>query len=110
MYLDHSLPLATLPSILALGPLATGWIGTIVIGFLVGVVSKLIVGGKEPTGCLITIIIGIAGSVIALFIGRAFGRYEDGSAPGFIVSTIGAIILLAIYHFFTRRSGGGPTV
>ncbi len=105
----HSAPslaaLLTASPVLAIGPLATGWIGTIIIGFLVGVVSKLIVGGKEPTGCLITIIIGIIGSVVALFLGRAVGWYHEGEAPGFIASTVGAIILLVIYHTITRRSG-----
>ncbi|MBE7212055.1 MAG: GlsB/YeaQ/YmgE family stress response membrane protein [Gluconacetobacter diazotrophicus] len=111
MSLNHPFDaLAALSPVLAIGPLATGWIGTIVIGFLVGLVSKLIVGGREPAGCLITIIIGIVGSVVALLIGRALGWYAEGQAPGFIASVVGAIILLAIYHAITRRSGGGPTV
>ena len=105
MYLDLSL--ASLPT-LAAGPLAGGWIWTIVIGLLVGFVAKLITPGKEPAGFLITMIIGIAGSLVALFLGRALGWYAEGDAPGFIASVIGAVILLVIYHLITRRSG--PTL
>ena len=95
-----------LPSILAIGPLQTGLIGTLVIGFLCGLVAKLLTGDREPTGCFITIIIGIVGAYLALFIGQAIGHYQPGQAPGFIASVIGAIVLLAIYHLITRRTGG----
>ena len=109
MHLTLSLgSLSTLPSFLADGPLAGGWIWTIVIGLLVGFVAKLITPGKEPAGFLITMIIGIAGSLVALLIGRALNWYAEGQTPGFIASVVGAVILLVIYHMFTRRSG--PTV
>ena len=100
--------LATLPSVLADGPLAGGWIWTILIGFVVGIVAKIITPGKDPAGFFITTIIGIVGSLVALFIGRALGWYAEGKAPGFFASVVGAIILLVIYHLITRRSG--PTV
>ena len=99
--------LATLPSVLAAGPLEGGWIWTILIGFIVGIVAKIITPGKDPAGFFITTIIGIVGSLVALFIGRALGWYAEGQAPGFIASVIGAIILLVIYHLITRRSGSG---
>ena len=102
----HLDSLATLPSVLAAGPLAGGWIWTILIGFLVGVVAKLITPGKDPAGFFITAIIGIVGSLVALLIGRALGWYAEGAAPGFVASVVGAIILLVIYHAITRRSGG----
>ena len=67
--------------------------------------AKLLTPGKEPTGFLITIIIGIAGSVLAYYLGKAIGWYGEGQTPGFIASVIGAIVLLVIYHLITRRSG-----
>lgn len=106
MHLDLSLgSLSALPSFLAAGPLAGGWIWTILIGLLVGFVAKLITPGKEPAGFLITMIIGIAGALVALLIGRALGWYAEGQTPGFIASVIGAVIVLVIYHMLTRRSG-----
>ena len=99
--------------LLAVGPLQKGFIGSLIIGFIVGLVAKLIVGGKEPAGCIITILIGIVGSFVALEVGKFIGHYQEGDAPGFIASTVGAIVLLVIYHLIIGRggnSGSGPTV
>jgi len=76
---------------------------TAVIGIVVGALAKLIVPGKDPGGILVTMIIGIAGSFLGTFLGRMIGHYQEGQSAGFIMSLIGAIILLAIYHFFRRR-------
>lgn len=92
--------------ILALGPLGRGIIGTIVIGLITGVIAKFLTGDREPTGCIITMLIGIVGAFLAEFIGRSIGHYQPGEAPGFIASVIGAVLLLIIYHFITRRTGG----
>ena len=85
-----------------------GLIGALIIGLIVGALAKLIVRGKEPGGCLITIVIGIAGSFAAFYIGRLLGwtsGHPDSLRPvGFIPSLIGAIILLSIYHFIRRRN------
>ncbi len=107
MHLDLSLASTdTLPSVLAIaGAVGSGWIYTIFIGLIIGFVAKLLTPGKEPAGFLITVIIGIAGSVLAYYLGKAIGWYGEGETPGFIASVIGAIILLAIYHLITRRSG-----
>jgi uncharacterized membrane protein YeaQ/YmgE (transglycosylase-associated protein family) len=78
-------------------------IWTLIIGLVVGAVAKLIMPGKDPGGIFITMLLGVAGSFVALFIGRAVGHYENGSAPGFIASVIGAIILLAIYRMVRRK-------
>jgi uncharacterized membrane protein YeaQ/YmgE (transglycosylase-associated protein family) len=75
----------------------------IIIGAIIGVVAKLLMPGRDPGGFIITILLGIAGSFVGTFIGRALGLYSEGQSAGFIMSVIGAIILLAIYHFFTRR-------
>jgi uncharacterized membrane protein YeaQ/YmgE (transglycosylase-associated protein family) len=80
------------------------WLWVILIGLIVGALAKLIMPGKDPGGFIITILIGIAGSLIGTWIGRAVGWYQPGQSAGFIMSLIGAIILLAIYHMFRRRS------
>lgn len=109
MHLDLSLnSLASLPSFLADGTLSHNWFVTIIIGFVVGFLAKLITPGKDPAGFFITIIIGIAGSLLMLLVGRTFfGWYGEGQnqSPGFIASTIGAIIVLVLYHAIFRRSG-----
>lgn len=76
---------------------------TAVIGLIVGALAKLIMPGKDPGGLLVTMIIGIAGSFLGTFLGRLVGHYQEGQTAGFIMSLIGAIILLAIYHFIKRK-------
>ena len=71
---------------------------TIIIGAVIGVVAKLLMPGRDPGGCIITILLGIAGSFLAGYLGQAMGWYEAGQPAGFIVSVIGAMILLLIYR------------
>ncbi|MGB0132603.1 GlsB/YeaQ/YmgE family stress response membrane protein [Dokdonella sp.] len=80
-----------------------GILMTIIIGFLVGIVAKFLKPGKDPGGFIITILLGIAGSFIATFIGKTLGWYQPGQTAGFIGSVIGAIILLVIYGIATRK-------
>jgi uncharacterized membrane protein YeaQ/YmgE (transglycosylase-associated protein family) len=80
-----------------------GIIGTLIIGLLVGAVAKLLVPGKDPGGCIITILLGVAGSFVAFYLGRALGWYHEGDPVGFIASVIGAIILLLIYRMIAGR-------
>jgi uncharacterized membrane protein YeaQ/YmgE (transglycosylase-associated protein family) len=75
----------------------------IFIGLIVGAVAKLIMPGRDPGGIIITILLGIAGALVAGFLGRALGWYRPGESAGFIASVIGAIILLAIYRMFVAR-------
>lgn len=111
MYPALSTMVATYTLIAARGALGRSWIGTIVIGLVIGFIAKFLTPGREPAGCIITMLIGIAGSVIALFIGQSLGYYLPGDAPGFIASVFGAILLLVIYHLIFRPgSGSGPTV
>lgn len=77
---------------------------TIIIGLIVGAVAKLLMPGKDPGGFIITILLGIAGAFIGTWIGRAVGWYQEGQSAGFIMSVIGAIILLAIYRIIKGRS------
>jgi uncharacterized membrane protein YeaQ/YmgE (transglycosylase-associated protein family) len=78
---------------------------TIVIGLIVGAVAKLLTPGRDPGGFLITIALGIGGALLATYGGQALGLYNAGEPAGFIGSVIGAIILLAVYHLVTGRSG-----
>ena len=80
------------------------WLWVILIGLIVGAVAKLLMPGKDPGGFIVTILLGIAGSLVATWIGRAIGWYQEGQSAGFIMSVIGAVLLLAIYHFVRRRS------
>jgi uncharacterized membrane protein YeaQ/YmgE (transglycosylase-associated protein family) len=75
----------------------------ILVGLLVGAVAKLLMPGRDPGGFVMTILIGIAGSVIAGFLGRAIGWYSAGEAAGFIASIVGAIFLLFLYRVLTRQ-------
>jgi len=79
------------------------WLWVFLIGLVVGIIAKFLVPGKDPGGIIITILIGIAGSLIATFLGRAAGWYHQGQGAGFIASLIGAIILLWIYRMIVGR-------
>ena len=78
----------------------------IVVGLIVGALAKLVMPGRDPGGMIITMLLGIAGSIIAGFLGRAVGWYREGEPVGFIASIIGAIILLAIYRVIIGRTSG----
>lgn len=79
----------------------------IVVGLIVGALAKLIMPGRDPGGIIVTILLGIAGSVVAGLVGRAVGWYSEGQPAGFIASIIGAIIILAIYRLIRGRTAGG---
>jgi len=78
-------------------------IWAVIIGFIVGLVAKFIMPGRDPGGFIVTTILGIVGSVVATYLGQAVGWYGPGQGAGFIASVIGAIILLAIYRMVVRR-------
>src|SRR5207302_11230722 len=69
-----------------------------IIGLIVGAIAKLVMPGKDPGGVWITMALGVAGSLLASFLGRAVGWYAPGQSSGFIMSIIGALILLGIYR------------
>jgi uncharacterized membrane protein YeaQ/YmgE (transglycosylase-associated protein family) len=79
-----------------------GILGWILFGLIVGVIAKLLMPGKDPGGFIVTILLGIAGAVVAGFIGRALGWYGPDEAAGFLMSILGAILLLFIYRRFRR--------
>jgi uncharacterized membrane protein YeaQ/YmgE (transglycosylase-associated protein family) len=80
-----------------------GIIWTIIIGFIVGLLAKLLTPGRDPGGFFITAAIGIAGSLLATYGGQAIGLYRAGEPAGFLGSLVGAIILLVIYHLVRRK-------
>ena len=79
-----------------------GIIWTIVIGFVVGLLAKFLMPGRDPGGFIVTILLGIAGSLLATYGGQALGLYTAGEPAGFIGSLVGAIILLLIYRLVRR--------
>jgi uncharacterized membrane protein YeaQ/YmgE (transglycosylase-associated protein family) len=79
----------------------------ILVGLLVGVMAKLLLPGRDPGGVVITILIGIGGSVVAGLLGRFVGWYGDGASAGFIASVLGAIVLLLVYRALTGRGRSG---
>jgi uncharacterized membrane protein YeaQ/YmgE (transglycosylase-associated protein family) len=80
-----------------------GIIAWILFGLVVGVIAKLLMPGRDPGGFIVTILIGIAGALLGGFIGRAMGFYGESEGAGWIVSILGAILLLAIYRMMVRR-------
>jgi uncharacterized membrane protein YeaQ/YmgE (transglycosylase-associated protein family) len=75
----------------------------LIIGLVVGALAKLIMPGKDPGGIIVTMLIGIAGALIAGFLGRAVGWYNEGEPAGFIASVVGAILLLIVYRMIVGR-------
>ncbi len=82
-----------------------GVIGWIIFGLIVGVIAKLLMPGRDPGGFIVTMLLGIAGALLGGWLGRALGWYGPNEGAGFLMSIVGAIILLALYHMmFVRRS------
>jgi uncharacterized membrane protein YeaQ/YmgE (transglycosylase-associated protein family) len=80
-----------------------GLLWTLLVGLVVGALAKLIMPGRDPGGIFITMLLGVAGSLIAGYFGRAIGLYAPGQGAGFIMSTLGAILLLGLYRVFVRH-------
>ena len=78
------------------------WLWVIIIGLIVGILAKLIRGGNDPMGCIVTIIIGILGSMLATYVGEQLGLWAATGFVHFLASIGGAIVLLAIYHMLFK--------
>ena len=76
----------------------------LVFGLIVGALARVIVPGKEPGGWVVSMMIGIAGSFLGGFLGRALSIYREGEPAGFVMSLLGAILLVGAYHAIARRS------
>jgi uncharacterized membrane protein YeaQ/YmgE (transglycosylase-associated protein family) len=75
----------------------------ILFGLVVGVIAKLLMPGRDPGGFIVTILLGIAGALVGGFVGRALGLYAESEGAGFVMATLGAIVLLALYRMMVRR-------
>lgn len=80
-----------------------GILAWILFGLVVGVIAKLLMPGRDPGGFIVTILLGIAGAMIGGFVGRAMGFYGPDQGAGWLMSILGAIILLALYRMMVRR-------
>jgi uncharacterized membrane protein YeaQ/YmgE (transglycosylase-associated protein family) len=75
----------------------------IVFGLVIGFIAKLLMPGRDPGGFIVTMLLGIAGALVGGFIGRAMGFYDSNQSAGWLMSILGAIILLALYRVLVRR-------
>ncbi|PSJ80009.1 GlsB/YeaQ/YmgE family stress response membrane protein [Neisseria iguanae] len=80
-----------------------GWLGTILVGFIVGVLAKILHPGNDKLGFIMTTILGIAGATLARVVGETLGWYQVGEGAGWIASTIFAIIILAVYTRIVKK-------
>jgi len=80
-----------------------GIIAWILFGLVIGIIAKVLMPGRDPGGFIVTILLGIAGALVGGFAGRAMGFYGEGQSAGWIMSILGAVILLAIYRMMVRR-------
>ena len=78
-------------------------IWTIIVGFLAGAVAKLLTPGRDPKGCIITILLGIGGAVLFTYLGQYLGIYAPGEKAGFIGAVIGAILILIVFHAIRKK-------
>jgi uncharacterized membrane protein YeaQ/YmgE (transglycosylase-associated protein family) len=78
-------------------------LGWIIFGLIVGALAKLLMPGRDPGGIIVTIVLGIVGALLGGFLGRAIGFYGPGEAAGFVMSLMGAILLLLLYRFLIAR-------
>ena len=81
-----------------------GFIGAVIIGFFAGLIARAIHPGDDKAGFIVTVLLGIAGSLVATYGGRLFGWYGPNEAAGFIMSVIGAIVILAVYNLIKRKT------
>jgi uncharacterized membrane protein YeaQ/YmgE (transglycosylase-associated protein family) len=75
---------------------------TVIIGFAAGAVAKLLMPGKDPGGWIVTTLLGIAGAIVAKYLGQMVGLYQEGEAAGFIGAVVGAALLLGVYRLIGK--------
>lgn len=86
-------------------------LGWILFGFVVGLIARVVMPGRDPLGLIGTTVLGIIGALLAGWLGSAVGWYRADEGAGFIAATIGAVVVLAIYHMAVgRRSRGGGSI
>ena len=79
-----------------------GVLGWVLFGLVVGIIAKLLMPGRDPGGLIITTLLGIVGAVIGGFLGRSLGLYGPGEPAGFLMATLGAVVLLFLYRKLRR--------
>ena len=79
------------------------WLWLILMGLVIGVVAKLLMPGKDPGGCVVTMLLGVAGALLAGVIGRMFNIYQPNEPAGFIGGVIGAMLILGVYRIATQK-------
>lgn len=77
---------------------------TIIMGFIVGLIARALMPGRDVIGIIMTTLLGIGGALVGRYLGQAMGYYKEGEPAGFFMSLLGAIILLAIYNYFIKRN------
>jgi uncharacterized membrane protein YeaQ/YmgE (transglycosylase-associated protein family) len=80
-----------------------GWIAWIIIGGIAGAIAKLLMPGKDPGGCIVTVLLGILGAVLAGFLGQVLGFESAMNGAGFLGAIVGAFIILFIYRLILKR-------
>jgi uncharacterized membrane protein YeaQ/YmgE (transglycosylase-associated protein family) len=80
-----------------------GILSWILFGLVVGIIAKLLMPGRDPGGFIVTILLGIAGALLGGFVGRAMGFYGENQGAGWLMSIVGAIVLLLLYRMMVRR-------
>ena len=80
-----------------------GILSWILFGLVVGIIAKLLMPGRDPGGFIVTILLGIAGALVGGFVGRAMGLYVENEGAGWLMSILGAVVLLALYRMMVRR-------
>ncbi|ETI65224.1 transglycosylase [Sphingobium sp. C100] len=78
-------------------------LGWIMVGLLAGALARLVMPGRDPGGCVVTILLGIAGALLAGFVGRLAGVYAPGERAGFLAAVLGAVAVLGLYRWFAAR-------
>ena len=82
-----------------------GILMTIIVGFIVGIIAKFLMPGRDPGGFIVTVLLGIAGAFIAGYLGQAVGWYRSDEPAGFLASVLGAMLLLFLYRLAVVRRG-----
>ena len=80
------------------------FLGWIVVGLFAGALARLVMPGRNPGGCILTVLLGIAGALLAGYVGRMLGVYQPGEQASFIAAVLGSIAVLVMYRFFAGRS------
>jgi uncharacterized membrane protein YeaQ/YmgE (transglycosylase-associated protein family) len=80
-----------------------GILAWIVIGGLAGAIAKLLMPGRDPGGCIVTVLLGVAGALLAGWIGHAVGWYKMGEGAGFVAAVVGAFLILLVYRLIAGR-------